>query len=371
MTKKRFQVALSFPGEQRSYVLEVAQLLTNRLGEHAVFYDDWYKHELARPNLDTYLQRIYHQETQLLVPFLCADYEKKEWCGLEWRAIRDLIKQNYRQDEDIMPLRFDDTQIDGYIDLRMHTPEQISELIIKRLKSNYANKHSKSVSSSDVNAIKIQTDINSDELIFNCEEDINETASKQSKPIDRLKTYLHDIDGWKTIESGCVSTFHYEQFPEFTIVENDDFDEQYNKPWVSQFPDPRYSSQHEYLAKYQGTTIAKIYIVCCDGGRFLTAKPREWLKDSPQAWSYTYYFIEDSIEYLAGQMIQELGGSRLRNSDFRDELKLFKSDADAKESINADFASDIKKYVYYCFDKETEQYSRIVNGVSNPINCIL
>lgn len=140
MSKKRFQVALSFPGEQRSYVEEVAQFLANALGQEAVFYDDWYKHELARPNLDTYLQDIYHNRSRLLVPFLCADYEQKEWCGLEWRAIRDLLKQ--RQDEDIMPLRFDDTHIpglfgiDGYLDLKKLTPEQTAELIVKRLNHN-------------------------------------------------------------------------------------------------------------------------------------------------------------------------------------------------------------------------------------------
>lgn len=140
MSKKRFQVALSFPGEQRTYVAEVAQFLANALGQEAVFYDDWYKHELARPNLDTYLQDIYHNRSQLLVPFLCAHYEQKEWCGLEWRAIRDLLKQ--RQDEDIMPLRFDDTHIpglfgiDGYLDLKKLTPEQTAELIVKRLNHN-------------------------------------------------------------------------------------------------------------------------------------------------------------------------------------------------------------------------------------------
>lgn len=138
MTTKRFQVALSFPGEHRKYVEEVAQLLAKELGEEVVFYDNWYKHELARPNLDTFLQDIYHNDSQLLVPFLCAEYEQKQWCGLEWRAIRDLIKQ--RKDEDIMPLRFDDTHIpglfgiDGYIDLQTHTSEQTAELTLKRLK---------------------------------------------------------------------------------------------------------------------------------------------------------------------------------------------------------------------------------------------
>ena len=138
MSTKRFQVALSFPGEYRDYVSQVAAILGQKLGQDAVFYDQWYTAELARPNMDTHLQAIYHDHAELIVPFLCADYERKQWCGLEWRAIRDLLKK--RQDNDIMPLRFDDTEIpglygiDGYIDLRRHTPEQIAGFVLQRVK---------------------------------------------------------------------------------------------------------------------------------------------------------------------------------------------------------------------------------------------
>jgi hypothetical protein len=65
-----------------------------------------------------------------------------EWCGLEWRAIRDLIKQ--RCDATVMLLRLDQTQvpglfgIDGYIDVATWSPEQIAGAIVKRLRSNDA-----------------------------------------------------------------------------------------------------------------------------------------------------------------------------------------------------------------------------------------
>ncbi|WP_394752452.1 DUF1566 domain-containing protein [Crenothrix sp.] len=138
MSDKRFKVALSFPGEKRDYVLQVAELLAEQLGKEAVFYDAWHEDKFPSMNFDTYLQKIYHQDSQLIIPFLCIDYERKEWCGLEWRAIRDLIKK--REDKDIMLLRFDDVDmpgifsIDRWIDLRINTPEQIAELIFKRLK---------------------------------------------------------------------------------------------------------------------------------------------------------------------------------------------------------------------------------------------
>lgn len=138
--EKRFKVALTFPGERRDSVEKIADLLVEALGEKRVFYDKYFEAELARPDLDIYLQKIYHAKSELVVVFLCAEYEKKEWCGLEWRAVRDLIKN--RRTSDIMPIRFDDTHIrglfsiDDYINAKDHTPEQIAEYIIERYQIN-------------------------------------------------------------------------------------------------------------------------------------------------------------------------------------------------------------------------------------------
>ncbi len=93
MSQKRFQVALSFPGEHRDYVLQVAERLVETLGHPAILYDAWYKAEFTLIDLDTYLAELYHKQSKLLVPFLCTAYNEKEWCGLEWRAIKDLLKQ--------------------------------------------------------------------------------------------------------------------------------------------------------------------------------------------------------------------------------------------------------------------------------------
>lgn len=133
---KRFKVALSFAGEQRDFVKAVAERLSNRLGRERVLYDHYYEAEFARPDLDTYLQRLYHEDSELIAVFICADYEKKEWCGLEWRVVRDLIKK--REAEDIMPLRFDNTEIaglfsiDGYVWINGRSPEEIAGIILTR-----------------------------------------------------------------------------------------------------------------------------------------------------------------------------------------------------------------------------------------------
>ena len=134
---KQFDVSLSFPGEKRSFVSQVAAGLRKRSVN--VFYDQDFEAELARPDLDVLLQRIYHDCSKLVVVFICRDYEQKEWCGLEWRAIRDLIKK--RQGQNLMLFRFDDAEvagllsIDGYIDLRGRTPEDAVKAVLQRIKA--------------------------------------------------------------------------------------------------------------------------------------------------------------------------------------------------------------------------------------------
>ena len=48
---KRFRVALSFPGEHRSRVKAMAELLAVELGRKKILYDQWYRHEFSRANL--------------------------------------------------------------------------------------------------------------------------------------------------------------------------------------------------------------------------------------------------------------------------------------------------------------------------------
>ena len=81
----RFRVALTFPGEHREQVEEIATLLRRELGgPKRVFYDKWHEGDLARPNSHKLLRDIYLKQSNLVVVFLCADYERKDWCRLEW-----------------------------------------------------------------------------------------------------------------------------------------------------------------------------------------------------------------------------------------------------------------------------------------------
>jgi hypothetical protein len=134
----RFKVALSFPGEKREYVSKVANELKKQLPKGSVFYDKDFTAQLARPNLDTLLQRVYLNNSDLVVVFLSSEYETKEWCGLEWRAIREIIKN--KSDHAIMLMRFDNAAIsglfshDGYVDLNVFDPIRAARFILERVR---------------------------------------------------------------------------------------------------------------------------------------------------------------------------------------------------------------------------------------------
>jgi CBS domain-containing protein len=132
----KFQIALSFSGKFRDIVEQVANGLANKIGRNNIFYDFFYKAYLAQPNLDLLLQKIYGDNSKLNVIFLSSDYESKEWCGIEFRVIRDLIKK--KDTEKIMLLKSDDIDIkellsiDGYLDIRDLNPPEIVDLIVER-----------------------------------------------------------------------------------------------------------------------------------------------------------------------------------------------------------------------------------------------
>lgn len=131
-----FEVALSFPGEVRSLVEQIALELERRIGPNSYFYDNNYVSQLARPSLDILLQDIYRNRSKLIVVFLGSDYHKKDWCGIEFRAIKEIImERDYKR---IMFIRTDDGSVDGvfktdgYVDARCRSPADLAGFIHER-----------------------------------------------------------------------------------------------------------------------------------------------------------------------------------------------------------------------------------------------
>jgi hypothetical protein len=136
MNPKRFRIAFSFTGEKRDYVAKVANLLAKRFGESAILYDKFHEAEFANPDLVFQLPAFYKNDSDLVVVVLCPDYEKKEWCTLEWRAIYSVIKE--REGKQIMLTSFDHTDgkglygLGGSINLDHKTHEETATLILQR-----------------------------------------------------------------------------------------------------------------------------------------------------------------------------------------------------------------------------------------------
>ena len=140
ITNHKFKVGLSFPGEVRNYVESVAAELERLIGPNSYFYDNNYVSQLARPQLDILLQNIYGDRSDLVVVFLCSDYQNKKWCGVEFRAIREIIMR--KQNERVMFVRMDDGDVDGvfdtdgYVDGRRYLPADVARFIQERIELN-------------------------------------------------------------------------------------------------------------------------------------------------------------------------------------------------------------------------------------------
>ena len=131
---KRFDVALSFPGEHRTFVEAVAARLSAVLGKERVLYDKYYEAEFARLNLNVYPPKLSRTQSELIVVFLCLEYEQKQWCKLEWRHIGNLIAT-----VDESRIIFSDLGIlpgDGTIDFKGRAADDIANVIVERLKIN-------------------------------------------------------------------------------------------------------------------------------------------------------------------------------------------------------------------------------------------
>jgi|RhiMetdeSRZDD1v2_1073273.scaffolds.fasta_scaffold191843_2 TIR domain-containing protein len=140
MSERRFRIAFSFSGDKRDFVAEIAGILAGRFGADRVLYDKYHQAEFARSDLAFHLPALYHDESDLIVAVLSNDYEKKEWCGLEWNAIYGLIME--RKYDKVMLCRFDRVEVKGlfglagFIDLDDKAHAEVATLITERLALN-------------------------------------------------------------------------------------------------------------------------------------------------------------------------------------------------------------------------------------------
>ena len=135
MRNTKYQVALSFSGEQRDYVEEVARHLQKR--SIAVFYDGFESVALWGRNSTEAFHEAFAQQAAFVVMFISRPYVEKAWPRHERRSA--LSRMTQEQSEYVLPVRFDDTAVPGlpedvcFLRAQEHTPAQLSAMIAQKL----------------------------------------------------------------------------------------------------------------------------------------------------------------------------------------------------------------------------------------------
>lgn len=150
--KYKHDVALSFAGEDRKYVEQVAKTL--EANNIRVFYDTNESVQLLGKDLTDELDKVFRYQSRYCVMFISQHYIDKSWPTIERTSALKRAKSERK--EYIIPGRFDDTTIpelfhtdahpnvftDGYIDLQNTTPQEFAQIIIDKLRiDSFSTQH--------------------------------------------------------------------------------------------------------------------------------------------------------------------------------------------------------------------------------------
>ena len=111
-----------------------------------------------------------------------------------------------------------------------------------------------------------------------------------------------------------------------------------------------------------------MYVVSCDGGRYLTVLPSYWLYEDREKQRYymSYFFVRDSLEYLVNRMILEVYPGQSSRGWLKP-FPVFSSNEEAENELRLDFDKGMYDYIYYFFDQTSQRYVSIQNGQSKQI----
>lgn len=133
-----YDVALSFAGEDREYVDQVAELL--RDSGVRVFYDRFEQADLWGRNLYDHLSDVYRNKARYTVMFISEHYSRKVWTNHERQSAQ--ARALAENAEYILPARFDDAAVPGlqptvgYLSLQGREPRDVVDLIVQKLRKS-------------------------------------------------------------------------------------------------------------------------------------------------------------------------------------------------------------------------------------------
>lgn len=135
----KYHVALSFAGEDREYIEQVAVHLRDEGVD--VFYDKFEEDDLWGKDLYTHLSDVYQKRAYFTVMFVSAAYGTKLWPNHERKSAQARAFTESR--EYILPAFFDESvevpgllRTTGYISLKNKSPEDLAKLIVSKLQKS-------------------------------------------------------------------------------------------------------------------------------------------------------------------------------------------------------------------------------------------
>jgi TIR domain len=130
-----YDVCLSFAGEQRTYVLDVADAL--RSSGIRVFYDQYERAAFWGKDLYEHLDWVYRKAARYCLVFISSDYAAKVWTTHERRSAQARALEESR--EYVLPVRFDNTELPGlpptvaYVSANELTAKELASLTMRKL----------------------------------------------------------------------------------------------------------------------------------------------------------------------------------------------------------------------------------------------
>jgi hypothetical protein len=159
---KEYEVSLSFAGEDRTYVADVARHL--RAAGVRLFYDEFERVRLWGVDLAEDLQQQYFARSQYVLMFISEHYVSKIWPGHEKRAALAAAIASNR--EYILPVRFDDTELPGmnptvrFEDARQTSSAELADLVLQKLGRNLNERKGNAVAPPELPDAKGTADFN-------------------------------------------------------------------------------------------------------------------------------------------------------------------------------------------------------------------
>jgi hypothetical protein len=133
----RYDVAISFAGEQRSEAEQLARCLQSN--QVSVFYDEFEGPELWGKDLFEHLSSVYSEQARYCIIFASRHYAEKVWTTHERKFAQERALTE-KGNEYILPVRFDDTAIPGvpstmgYLDFQKYGTEGICNAFVHKLR---------------------------------------------------------------------------------------------------------------------------------------------------------------------------------------------------------------------------------------------